>query len=166
MPWRQTSPLDQRTPFITTNLRDRLAVTERCELYGVKPQDRRPRARPRSQPRRGPASQSAPVGPAPRPAKRPTRWWQRASTPGAGLHPGAPSSCGRSGVHALPAGRGLHARPSVPCSAATASCPRRASAASSGLLAHPPAPWMRPTTCGVRPSQGRSNRVTATTALR
>ena len=165
MPWRQTSPLDQRTPFIAADLRDRLAVTERCELYGVsrKTGDQGLARNRRHSPR---ASQSAPVGPAPRPAKRPTRWWQRASTPGAGLHPGAPSSCGRSGVHALPAGRGLHARPSVPCSAATASCPRRASAASSGLLAHPPAPWMRPTTCGVRPSQGRSNRVTATTALR
>ena len=35
MPWRQTSPLDQRTPFIAADLRDRLSVTERCELYGV-----------------------------------------------------------------------------------------------------------------------------------
>jgi putative transposase len=35
MPWRQTSPMDQNTPFIADDLRDRLAMTELCELYRV-----------------------------------------------------------------------------------------------------------------------------------
>jgi putative transposase len=35
MPWSQTSPLDQKTQFIAAYLRDRLSVTERCELYGI-----------------------------------------------------------------------------------------------------------------------------------
>jgi putative transposase len=35
MPWSHTSPMDQKTPFIADYLRDRLAVTELCELYGV-----------------------------------------------------------------------------------------------------------------------------------
>src|SRR2546425_6385823 len=35
MPWRQTSPMDQRTQFIADHLRDALTVTELCELYGV-----------------------------------------------------------------------------------------------------------------------------------
>jgi putative transposase len=35
MPWRQTSPMDQKTQFIADYLRDRLSVTELCALYGV-----------------------------------------------------------------------------------------------------------------------------------
>jgi putative transposase len=35
MPWRQTSPMDQKTRFIADYLRDRLSVTELCELYSV-----------------------------------------------------------------------------------------------------------------------------------
>jgi transposase len=35
MPWSQTSPLDQKTPFIADDLRDRLAMTSLCGLYGV-----------------------------------------------------------------------------------------------------------------------------------
>jgi putative transposase len=35
MPWRHTSPMDQKTPFIAAYLRDRLSVTELCELYGI-----------------------------------------------------------------------------------------------------------------------------------
>jgi hypothetical protein len=35
MPWRHTSPMDPKTPFIAAYLRDRLAVTELCELYGI-----------------------------------------------------------------------------------------------------------------------------------
>ena len=35
MPWSQTSPMDQKTQFIAAYLRDRLSVTELCELYGV-----------------------------------------------------------------------------------------------------------------------------------
>jgi putative transposase len=35
MPWRHTSPMDQRTQFIADYLRDHLSVTELCELYGV-----------------------------------------------------------------------------------------------------------------------------------
>jgi putative transposase len=35
MPWSHTSPMDQRTQFIAAYLRDRLSVTELCELYGV-----------------------------------------------------------------------------------------------------------------------------------
>jgi hypothetical protein len=35
MPWRHTSPLDQKTPCLAASLRDRLALTERCALYGV-----------------------------------------------------------------------------------------------------------------------------------
>jgi putative transposase len=35
MPWSQTSPMDQKTPFIADYLRDRLSITELCECYGV-----------------------------------------------------------------------------------------------------------------------------------
>ena len=35
MPWSHTSPLDQQTPFIADDLRDRLSMTERCPLSGV-----------------------------------------------------------------------------------------------------------------------------------
>jgi putative transposase len=35
MPWRQTSPMDQKTQFIADDLRDRLSMTELCELYSV-----------------------------------------------------------------------------------------------------------------------------------
>ena len=35
MPWRDTSPMDQRTQFIADHLRDSLSITELCELYGV-----------------------------------------------------------------------------------------------------------------------------------
>jgi putative transposase len=35
MPWRHTSPLDQNTPFIADDLRDRLAMTALCERYRV-----------------------------------------------------------------------------------------------------------------------------------
>ena len=35
MPWRDASPMDQRTQFIAEYLRDSLAITELCELYGV-----------------------------------------------------------------------------------------------------------------------------------
>jgi putative transposase len=35
MPWSQTSPMDQNTQFIAAYLRDRLSVTELCELYDV-----------------------------------------------------------------------------------------------------------------------------------
>ena len=39
MPWRHTSPMDQKTQLIADYLRDRLSVTELCELYGVSPTD-------------------------------------------------------------------------------------------------------------------------------
>src|SRR5882762_6716632 len=35
MPWREASPMDQRTQFIADHLRDALSITELCELYGV-----------------------------------------------------------------------------------------------------------------------------------
>jgi putative transposase len=35
MPWSHTSPMDQKTQFIADDLRDRLSVTELCELYGI-----------------------------------------------------------------------------------------------------------------------------------
>jgi putative transposase len=35
VPWSHTSPLDQKTQLIADDLRDRLSVTELCELYGV-----------------------------------------------------------------------------------------------------------------------------------
>lgn len=35
MPWRHTSPLDPKTQFSADYLRERLAMTERCALYGV-----------------------------------------------------------------------------------------------------------------------------------
>ena len=35
MPWRHTSPLDQKTQFIADDLRRRLSITELCELYSV-----------------------------------------------------------------------------------------------------------------------------------
>lgn len=35
MPWRETSPMDQRTQFIADYRRETLSVTELCQLYGV-----------------------------------------------------------------------------------------------------------------------------------
>jgi putative transposase len=35
MPWSHTSPMDQKTQFIADYLRDRLSVTELCELYSI-----------------------------------------------------------------------------------------------------------------------------------
>jgi putative transposase len=35
MPWRETSPMDQRTKFIADYLRECFSVTELCERYGV-----------------------------------------------------------------------------------------------------------------------------------
>ena len=35
MPWREASPMDQRTQFIADHLRDMLSLTELCELYGI-----------------------------------------------------------------------------------------------------------------------------------
>lgn len=34
MPWRDASPMDQRTQFIADHLRDALSITELCALYG------------------------------------------------------------------------------------------------------------------------------------
>lgn len=36
MPWRQTSPMDQKTQFIADYRRDRLSMTELCALYRVR----------------------------------------------------------------------------------------------------------------------------------
>jgi putative transposase len=35
MPWKEASPMDQRTQFIADYLRDVLSITELCTLYGV-----------------------------------------------------------------------------------------------------------------------------------
>jgi putative transposase len=35
MPWRHTLPMDQKTQFVADYLRNRLSMTELCELYGV-----------------------------------------------------------------------------------------------------------------------------------
>ena len=35
MPWSQNSPTDRRTQFIADYLREVLAITELCDLYGV-----------------------------------------------------------------------------------------------------------------------------------
>src|SRR5207244_6566971 len=35
MPWRESSPMDQRTQFIADHLRDALSITELCALYGI-----------------------------------------------------------------------------------------------------------------------------------
>src|SRR5216117_500863 len=35
MPWREASPMDQRTQFIADHLRDALSITELCALYGI-----------------------------------------------------------------------------------------------------------------------------------
>jgi transposase-like protein len=35
MPWRQTSPMDQRTQSIADALRQTRSIVELCELYGV-----------------------------------------------------------------------------------------------------------------------------------
>jgi putative transposase len=35
MPWRETSPMDQRTQFIAEHLRNTLTITELCELYDI-----------------------------------------------------------------------------------------------------------------------------------
>jgi putative transposase len=35
MPWRHTSPMDQKTPFIADDLRRTLSLMELCTLYDV-----------------------------------------------------------------------------------------------------------------------------------
>jgi putative transposase len=35
MPWSHTSPMDQKTQFIADYLRDRLSITELCQLYHI-----------------------------------------------------------------------------------------------------------------------------------
>jgi transposase-like protein len=35
MPWREASPMDQRTQFIADHLREALSITELCALYGI-----------------------------------------------------------------------------------------------------------------------------------
>ena len=35
MPWKEASPMDQRTQFIADHLRDTLSITELCELDGI-----------------------------------------------------------------------------------------------------------------------------------
>lgn len=35
MPWKETSPMDQRTRFVADHLRNALSITELCELYSV-----------------------------------------------------------------------------------------------------------------------------------
>ena len=35
MPWKEASPMDQRTQFIADYLRDLLSITELCAMYGV-----------------------------------------------------------------------------------------------------------------------------------
>lgn len=35
MPWKETSPMDQRTQFVADHLRNTLSITELCELYSV-----------------------------------------------------------------------------------------------------------------------------------
>jgi len=36
MPWRQISPMNQRTQFIADFLRQPLTITELCDLYDVR----------------------------------------------------------------------------------------------------------------------------------
>jgi putative transposase len=38
MPWRHPSPMDPKTHVIAASLRDRLSITERCALYGIRRQ--------------------------------------------------------------------------------------------------------------------------------
>lgn len=35
MPWRDATPMNQRTQFIADHLRDVLSITELCALYGI-----------------------------------------------------------------------------------------------------------------------------------
>ena len=35
MPWKEASPMDQRTQFIADYLRESLSITELCGMYGV-----------------------------------------------------------------------------------------------------------------------------------
>ena len=35
MPWKEASPMDQRTQFMADYLRDVLSITELCTMYGV-----------------------------------------------------------------------------------------------------------------------------------
>src|SRR5512132_920114 len=35
MPWKEASPMDQRTQFIADHLREELSITELCALYGI-----------------------------------------------------------------------------------------------------------------------------------
>ena len=138
MPWSHTSPMDQKTQFIADYLRDRLSMTELCELYGVSrktgykwidrdlihgPQGLEERSRrPSTSPRHTPDHVVAAILDA------------RRRHPSWGAKKLLSILC-----NAIPAGPGRHARPSVTSSAATAWCPRSASAASSGILANPPA---------------------------
>ena len=35
MPWKEVSPMDQRTQFMADYLRESLSITELCGMYGV-----------------------------------------------------------------------------------------------------------------------------------
>jgi transposase-like protein len=35
MPWSETTPMDQKTQFIADYLRQRLSMSELCDLYGI-----------------------------------------------------------------------------------------------------------------------------------
>jgi putative transposase len=35
MPWKEASPMDQRTQFIADHLREVLSITELCAMYGI-----------------------------------------------------------------------------------------------------------------------------------
>jgi Helix-turn-helix domain len=135
MPWRQTSPMDQKTQFLADYLRDRLSVTELCTLYGVSRKttstwiDRSLTHGPQ-----GLEERSRRPSTSPRP--RLNTWWRRSSTHGAGIHPGARRSLCRASAHAIPAGPGQPARPAVTSSAATIRCPGGANRA----IGHPGQP--------------------------
>ena len=35
MPWEQSSPMDQKTQFVSEYLRDTISFTELCDRYGI-----------------------------------------------------------------------------------------------------------------------------------
>lgn len=165
MPWREASPMDQRTQFIADHLRDVLSITELCGLYGVSRKtgykwiDRYVRHGPAGleessrRPRRSPKQTSEAIVSAILEARRRHPRWggkkllallQR-QHPRWSL-PGRSTACDILSRHGM--------------------VPIKASAGASDIPVNRRLRFWRPTMCGVRITRGSSARATAGTAIR
>ena len=164
MPWRETSPMDQKTQFIGDYLRESLSITELCELYrisrksGYKWIDRYLREGPAGLDERSRNRAARPIKPL---STSWPRFFRRASA----IPPGAERNCWRSCKNVTPIGLGLHGPPSAISSAATAWFPSNDNADVSVTPVNPPPPSWPQTMCGRRISRAISKPATASTVI-